>query len=154
MKGDLEAIRRHIQAGSNLNEKDRLGGSSPLIIATTFGHTEVASALIDAGADVDQTNNEGSTALHTAALFCHAEIVESLLTGGANKNARNNAGATALDLVSGPFDAMKGTYDSLGAFLKPSYGGSTRWLPCRPGCRQGSTSTPWSSWPRPLPCSS
>jgi hypothetical protein len=103
----------------NLNEKDQLGGSSPLVIAATFGHTEVAKALIRAGADVDQRNNDGSTALHTAALFCHTEIVKALLDKGADKSVRNDAGLTALDLVSGPFDAMKGTYDFFGAILKP-----------------------------------
>ncbi len=119
LEGNLEVIRQHIKSGANLNEKDQVGGSSPLIIAATFGRTEVAKALIEAGADIDQKNNDGSTALHTAALFCHTEIVKALLDKGADKSVRNNAGTTALELVSGPFDTMKGTYDFFGTVLKP-----------------------------------
>ncbi len=96
-----------------------MGGSSPLIIAATFGRTEVAKALIEAGAGIDQKNNDGSTALHTAALFCRTEIVKTLLDKGADKSVRNNAGSTALELVSGPFDTVKGTYDFFGTVLKP-----------------------------------
>ena len=50
VQGNLEAIRQHIKAGSDLNEKDPSGGASPLITAATFGETEVARALIEAGA--------------------------------------------------------------------------------------------------------
>ncbi len=119
LEGNLKAIRKHIKSGTNLNEKDQVGGSSPLIIAATFGRTEVAKTLIEAGADIDQKNNDGSTALHTAAFFCHTEIVKALLDKGADKSLRNNAGTTALELVSGPFDTMKGTYDFFGTVLKP-----------------------------------
>ncbi|MCD4676918.1 MAG: ankyrin repeat domain-containing protein, partial [Desulfobacula sp.] len=57
--GNLEAIHQHIKAGSDLNEKDEYG-SSPLIIAATFDKTEVAEALIEAGADVNFITNERS----------------------------------------------------------------------------------------------
>jgi hypothetical protein len=94
-------------------------GSSPLIIAATFGRTEVAKALIEAGAEIDQRNNDGATALHTAAFFYNTDIVKALLDRGADRSIRNNSGSTALELVSGPFDAMKGTYDFFGTILKP-----------------------------------
>jgi hypothetical protein len=117
--GNLEAIRQHIKAGSDLNEKEPSRGSSPLITATAFGQTEAARVLIEAGADVNFKNNEGSTALHTAALFCRTEIVKALLENGADKNVRNNAGRTALDAVAGPFEDMKSIYDQFRAFLGP-----------------------------------
>lgn len=119
LEGDLEAVRRLMEAGANLNEREPLGGSSPLITAATFGRTEVAKALIAAGADVDQQNNDGSTALLTAALFCRTEIVAALLDAGADKSIRNYNGSTALDVVTVPFDAIKGVYDYLGAVLAP-----------------------------------
>jgi fucose 4-O-acetylase-like acetyltransferase len=118
LQGNIEAIQQHIDAGSDLNEKDAYG-SSPLIVAATFGRSEVARALIDAGADMKITNNEGSTPLHIAAFFCHTEIVKALLDKGADKNALNMAGRTALESVSRPFDDVKGIYDGLGAALKP-----------------------------------
>jgi hypothetical protein len=118
LQGNPDAIRQHIEAGSDLNEKDAYG-SSPLIVAATFGKTEVARVLIDAGADMTITNNEGSTPLHIAAFLCRTEIVKELLDKGADKNARNKAGKTALESVAGPFDDVKGIYDHLGAALGP-----------------------------------
>ena len=118
LQGNLDAARQHINAVSDLNEKDAYG-SSPLIIAATFGKTEVAKALIDAGADIQITNNEGSTPLHVAAFLCRTEIVKALLDKGADKNALNKAGRTALESVSGPFDDVKGVYDSIAKGLKP-----------------------------------
>jgi len=118
LNGNVAAIEQHIEAGSDLNAKDAYG-STALIVAATFGRTEVARALIDAGADMTITNNEGATPLHIAAFFCRAEIVETLLDNGADKNARNKRGSTALASVSGPFDEVKGVYDSLGKGLGP-----------------------------------
>jgi len=119
LQGNLEAIRQHIAAGSDLDERDPLGGGSPLITAATFGHTEVARALIGAGVEVDYQNNEGSTALHTAAFLCHTEIVTILLENGADRSVRNKAGATAFEAVAGPFDEVKGIYDFLAEMLGP-----------------------------------
>jgi NAD(P)-dependent dehydrogenase (short-subunit alcohol dehydrogenase family) len=119
MQGNLDAARELIAAGADLNAREPSGGSSPLITAATFGHTGVAKALIAAGADVDQRNNDGSTALISAAFFCRSEIVEALLAAGADKSIRNNAGSTALDVVSAPFDAMRGIYDFVGAAFGP-----------------------------------
>ena len=79
----------------------------------------MARLLIDAGADLDQQNNDGSTALITAAFFDRAEIVEALLAAGADKSIRNNAGSTALDAVTPPFEAVKDIYDFVGAMLAP-----------------------------------
>src|SRR5262245_49254433 len=71
--GNTEALQQHILAGSNINEKDPFGGSSPLISAAVFNKPDAAKMLIDAGADVDFQNNDGSTALHTSAFFCRPE---------------------------------------------------------------------------------
>ena len=118
-QGNLQAIRQHIKAGSNLNEKDPATGATPLITAATFDQSEVARALINAGADLNVRNNDGSTALHCAAFLCRKDIVRDLLQKGADKDARNNAGATALDSVAGPFDQVKGIYDLLQSVLGP-----------------------------------
>ena len=118
LQGNIDAIRQHINAGSDLNVKDEYG-STPLIIATTFGKTEVALALIEAGADMEITTNEGATPLHIAAFFCRTEIVKALLDNGADKNALNNSGATALETAERPFDEVKAIYDHLGEAFKP-----------------------------------
>jgi CubicO group peptidase (beta-lactamase class C family) len=116
--GNIDAVRQHIEAVSDLNAKDAYG-STPLIVATTFGRTEVAQALIDAGADMTIRDNYGSTPLHLAALFCRTEIVKALLDKGANRYSRNNSGSTAFDIVATPFDDDRWIYDSLAKDLGP-----------------------------------
>lgn len=117
--GNEAALRQHIQAGTNLNERDPFGGSSPLISAAVFGKPEMARILLDAGVDIDFQNNEGSTALHTAAFFCRPEIVKMLLDAGADKTIRNKYNATAYEMVAGPFKDIKNAYDMMGQMLGP-----------------------------------
>jgi CubicO group peptidase (beta-lactamase class C family) len=118
LQGNMDAVRRHIEAGTDLNEKDAYG-SSALIIAATFGRGEVAAALIEAGADLSITNNDGATPLHIAAFLGRTAIVEALLAGGANKYLRDNVGNTPRDVVSAPFDDVRGLYDALAQSLGP-----------------------------------
>jgi len=119
LTGDLEAIKQHIQAGSDLNEKESFGGSSPLITAALFNKPEVVKALIEAKANINQVNNDGSTALHSAAYFCNTELVEILLANGADKSIKNKYGDTALESISGPFSEVKGIYEMFGKQLAP-----------------------------------
>ena len=117
--GDLDAIKQHIAAGSDLNEKEPSVGSTPLISAAVFGKTEIAKALIEAGADLNVKNNEGSTALHSAAFLCRIEIVEILLANGVDKELLNNYGSTALQSVSAPFASVKPIYEQFNKDLGP-----------------------------------
>jgi hypothetical protein len=117
--GNLEALKQHIAAGTNINEKDPFGGSSPLISAAVFGKTAEAQVLVDAGADLNFQNNDGSTALHTAAFFCRPEIVKMLLEKGADKTIKNKYGVTAYESVAGSFTDAKNSYDMIGKMLEP-----------------------------------
>ena len=119
ISGNLEAVRQHIAAGSNLNEKEPFNGSTPLITAATFGKIEISQELIDAGADLTLKNNDGSTALHSAAFFCRVEIVQQLINAKADKTSLNNYGATAEQIVSGPFSEIKPVYEMMQQQLKP-----------------------------------
>jgi hypothetical protein len=117
--GNEEALKQHIAAGSNLNERDPFGGSSPLISAAVFGKPEMARLLIEAGADINFQNNDGSTALHTAAFFCRPEIVKMLLDKGADKTIRNKFDATAYESVTPAFADVKGIYEMMQTTLGP-----------------------------------
>lgn len=119
MKDDVAAIKQHIAAKSDLNEKEKFGGSTPLISASVFGKTEIAKLLIDAGALVNSQNNDGSTALITAAFFCRTEIVKMLLAKKADKKIKNKYGNTAIETVSTPFQDAKPIYDIMGSSLAP-----------------------------------
>jgi ankyrin repeat protein len=114
---NLDALKQHIAAGSNVNEKDPYGGSSPLISAALFGKKEAARILVDAGADINVTNNDGSTALHTAAFFCRPEIVKMLLEKGANKTIKNKYGSTPYESVAAPYAQLKNVYEAMQQML-------------------------------------
>lgn len=119
LSGNLEAVRQHIEAGTDINKKDAMSGATPLISAASFGKNDIAKALIDAGADLTLKNNDGSTALHVAAFFCRIEIVQMLMDAKVDKTVRNNFGATARETVMGPFEEIKPIYEMLQQQLGP-----------------------------------
>lgn len=119
LSGNLEAVKQHIAAGTNINEKDAMSGSTPLISAATFDKPEIAKALIDAKADLSLQNNDGSTALHSAAFFGRIEIVQLLIDAKADRTIQNNFGATPRETVSGDFAEIKPVYEMLKQQLAP-----------------------------------
>ena len=116
---NLEAVRQHIEAGTDINLKESFSGSTPLVSAATFGNTEIAKVLIDAGADLTISNNDGTTPLHSAAFFCRVEIVQMLLEAHADKTLKNNFGATPRETVMGPFSDMRPVYEMIQQQLEP-----------------------------------
>ncbi len=119
LMGDVEAIKTHIQAGTDVDEIDPMGGGSPLGTAATFGKTEVVRILLEAGAKVNFQNYEGSTPLHASAFFGRIEIVQLLLENHADQSIKNKAGSTAYESVAIPFEYVKAIYDQFGEELKP-----------------------------------
>jgi uncharacterized protein len=111
MTGNTAVIEQHVRAGTDINAREVLSGSTPLMVATTFGKVEVARVLIEAGADLETRNNSGGTALHVACFFCQPEAVETLLKAGADQGQRNNWQLTPLQVVTSEFDAeLEGVY--------------------------------------------
>lgn len=115
---DVDAVRQHIAAGTDLDLRGEDGGT-PLHAAAAKGNEEVVILLIEGGADVNAKKADGSTALHNAAFFCHEKLVRALLAYGADKNMRNVAGATAYDGVVAPFEAVKPIYEFLQQVMGP-----------------------------------
>ena len=93
---NLDVIKQHIQAGSDLNVPESTRGSSPLITAAALGRTEASEVLIEGGADINFVNEDGSTALHTAIAFGKTEVTKILIDAGIDLNVPNNEGSTAL----------------------------------------------------------
>lgn len=119
LSGNLEAVKQHIESGTDINMKDQISGSTPLISAATFGKPAIVKALMDANADLNLKNNEGSTALHAAAFFCRVEIVQMLIDAKADKTIKNNYGLTPGETVAGPFTETKPVYEMLLMQLEP-----------------------------------
>ena len=119
LSGNLEAVKQHIKAGTDINRKDVMSGSTPLMSAVTFGKIAIVKVLIDAKADLTIKNNDGGTALHNAAFFCQVEIVQLLIDAKADKTVKNNFGATPRETVMGQFADMKPFYEMLQQQLGP-----------------------------------
>ena len=120
LEGDLDAVKQHIAAGTDLNLKDPnpVGNKDTALgMAAAFGKTDVAIALIEGGADLDARNKDGTTPLHSASFLCYPDIVQALVDKGADKNARNNSGGTALEGVELPWAVAKGIYELFDAIL-------------------------------------
>ncbi len=118
LRGDVGTVRQHVAAGTALDAKDQFG-STPLAIAITFGQTEAAEVLLEAGADPSIVTRDDSAPLHLAAFFAHPKLVRALLNHGADKWERNGSGATAFDLVVAPFEPDVPVYDRIAAALGP-----------------------------------
>jgi hypothetical protein len=117
--GNLEAIRKHVEEGSDLNVRDPEGGACPLSTAALFGQAEAAVALIEAGADINCRGDDGAAPLHVAAFFCREKIVKALVDGGADMTIKNNYGSTPLETVTAPFATVKPVYEHFAKTLAP-----------------------------------
>ncbi|MBV8896940.1 MAG: ankyrin repeat domain-containing protein [Acidobacteriaceae bacterium] len=96
--GDTKRVMGDVAASPELLQAHSSDGWTPLHLAAFFGRPELASALLDAGANVDalSTNAMKNTPLHAAAAGGHAKLVELLLKRGADPNSGQEGGWTAL----------------------------------------------------------
>ena len=88
IRGDKDKVKRLLADGSD--PKDNTDGFTALHFAAAEGYKEIATLLIDAGADVNATNNFNNRPLHFAAGEGHQDIIALLLAKGAEINAKNN----------------------------------------------------------------
>ena len=103
--GNIEAVKKHLATGSDVNAKNS-DDWTPLQIAADKGHKEIAELLIVKGADVNMKNRFGWTPLAFAAERSHKEIVELLIAKGADVNAEHSGGTTPLDTAIGETDDL------------------------------------------------
>ncbi|KAG0235232.1 hypothetical protein BGX31_004337 [Mortierella sp. GBA43] len=96
--GDLEACRKLIEAGAQVNDRDNAEWT-PLHEACVTGHEKVAELLIQHNADVNAKGGQADTPLHDAAQNGHVEVVKLLLSHGANVLAKNTKGVIPLDVT-------------------------------------------------------
>jgi len=95
-RGNIEAIKQHLAAGTDVDSKSKYG-DTPLCIAAINGQKEISTLLITKGADVNAEDTAGRTPLHSAAHWGHKEIAELLIAKGVDVNAIDAAGETPLD---------------------------------------------------------
>ena len=96
-----------------------LGGMTPLHFAAREGHVDVARALLDAGADVNQARDgDLTTPLMMATLNGHFDLGKYFLERGADPNLAQENGATPLYAVLNVVYAQKSNYPQPRAFTQ------------------------------------
>ena len=88
IENDLDTVNQHIAYGSDLNLQDGTFSNTPLNFAGIYGLTDIANALVDAGADLNLINNDNFTPLCNAAAWGHTSVVTILLDAGADLSAK------------------------------------------------------------------
>ena len=64
--GDVEALKKFIEKGDDVNEQDARG-ITPLGVAVGFNRIEAVECLLQNGANITITDKKGNTVLHYAA---------------------------------------------------------------------------------------
>ena len=103
--GDLEAIKKHIVEGVDVNALQF--EMPPLTWAAMMGQTAAAELLLAHGADIKGRNRDGNTALHLAVFLGRAETAQLLLKNGADVHAKNNDGGTPVDILGVPWEMTR-----------------------------------------------
>jgi len=100
--GRTDAVIEESNRNPVLLEAHSSDGWTALHLAAFFGHAELASALLDRGAQVDarSTNSMQNTPLHAAVAGGKLEAVKLLLNRGADVNASQQGGWTALQAAA------------------------------------------------------
>ena len=88
MGGRLEVMKRLVDAGQDVNQRDELGERTPLMLAAWQGRTDCVEYLIQKGAQLDLEEKNNQTALHYAAMGGRLEVMKRLVEAGHNVNQR------------------------------------------------------------------
>lgn len=94
-RDDVEAIKRLLSEGSEIDARDP-SGSTALLVATRADKVQAAKVLIDAGADVNAKDRINDSAYLYAGARGHLEILKMTLAHGADLASTNRYGGTAL----------------------------------------------------------
>jgi hypothetical protein len=100
VNGDIDAVRRLLEQGADIEAKDPGSGASPLHYAVMKGRMQVIDLLLSRNADVNSRTRNGTTPLHTAALYARLEVAERLIELRADINAVSAGGSTPLALAT------------------------------------------------------
>ena len=105
-KGDILALKQHLDKGIDVNEKDKVFGRTPLHwmtynpITSTKNNKKVAEMLIANGANLNTRDPWGQTPLHMAVVRNLKEVCVILIEKGADINLLDAEGRTPLDTAN------------------------------------------------------
>ncbi len=96
ISGDIDGVKFFAKSGAELVNQKNIGGATPLLLACREGNLEIAKILIDNGANINATDNEGWTPLMRAALAGKKDVVDLLMTKDTQAAAVNSIGESAI----------------------------------------------------------
>ena len=96
--GNQASVAELLHHGTDVNQKDRRGGATPLMHAAALGNIGTLTLLLDKGADINARSANGATALMWA--VNDAVKVRLLVERGADVNAVSENGRSALLLAA------------------------------------------------------
>ena len=100
-EGNIEAVKQHIAAGTDVDAKNRKG-ETPLRFAITYGHKEIGELLITNGADMNaKSGRKEWTPLYLAIFLNRWEFAELLIAKGADVNLSIKDGIKPLHRAAG-----------------------------------------------------
>lgn len=97
--GHAEVVRAVVEGGANPNDRFPGARKRPLLSGAVQSPA-VLKVLLDKGANVNATDEDGATALIAASYFGCADSVALLLQRGARVSAKNQQGYTALQIAT------------------------------------------------------
>lgn len=89
LNGDAATTALLLSAGAKVDLPTRLGNYTPLHLASSRGHVEVISRLLDGGSAVAAVTDTGVQPIHLAAQAGVADAVATLLARGADVNVQD-----------------------------------------------------------------
>ena len=98
-EGNIEAVKKHLAAGTYINSRNSGNEWTPLHIASVQGNKKIAELLVAEGADVNARDRLSDRPLHNAVTYEYKGFVEFLISKGADVNAKNAAKHTPLHIV-------------------------------------------------------
>jgi len=104
--GDIEAMKRALAEGANVNGQNEQGHSA-LGSAAWVGQVEAVRLLIDAGADVNLKDKQKYRPLHGAMFLGRFEIARLLIENGASLQVRGAQFETPLDSMKAPYPIVE-----------------------------------------------
>lgn len=97
-------VKDFCKAYDIIDDNDQRKGDTLLIAAVKNNNKDIATFLIESGANVNKANDYGNTPLHFAFSNKNYEMVNLLLKNNANENSRNLKGQTPWECVDNVCD--------------------------------------------------
>ncbi|XP_071122312.1 fibronectin type 3 and ankyrin repeat domains 1 protein-like isoform X2 [Mytilus edulis] len=100
-EGKINEVELSVRNGANLECRDELGGSTPLMLAAGGGHLEVLMYLVSHGSQLEATDTmDEKTALHYAARNGWIDVTKWLIDQKCSPWVKTKQGQTPFDMVT------------------------------------------------------